>query len=107
MVRWRSFYPDRTACRSEPASSRTRYGDRLYRVRLRDRVGTEITASGFVPPGVMVVYTPRDEQKAAVCLSLFWKEAGAGRALLTGVKDLNRWNPAESGRWPFERSIRE
>jgi len=27
---------------------------------------------GFVPPGVMVVYTPRDEQEAAVCLSLFW-----------------------------------
>ena len=25
---------------------------------------------GFVPPGVMVVYTPRDEQEAAV--SLFW-----------------------------------
>ena len=27
---------------------------------------------GFIPPGVMVVYTPRDEQEAAVCLSLFW-----------------------------------
>ena len=27
---------------------------------------------GFVPPGVMVVYTPRDEQEAAVFLSLFW-----------------------------------
>jgi len=26
---------------------------------------------GFIPPGVMVVYTPRDEQEAAVCLSLF------------------------------------
>jgi hypothetical protein len=27
---------------------------------------------GFVPPGVMVVYTPRDEQEVAVCRSLFW-----------------------------------
>ena len=27
---------------------------------------------GLVPPGVMVVYTPRDEHEAAVCQSLFW-----------------------------------
>src|SRR5208337_2856288 len=27
---------------------------------------------GLVPPGVMVVYTPRDEQEVAVCRSLFW-----------------------------------
>ena len=27
---------------------------------------------GLVPPGVMVVYTPRDEHEAAVCRSLFW-----------------------------------
>jgi hypothetical protein len=27
---------------------------------------------GFVPPGVMVVYTPRDEHEVAVCRSLFW-----------------------------------
>jgi hypothetical protein len=26
----------------------------------------------LVPPGVMVVYTPRDEQEVAVCRSLFW-----------------------------------
>ena len=28
--------------------------------------------SGLVPPGVMVVYTPRDGDEAAVCRSLFW-----------------------------------
>jgi hypothetical protein len=27
---------------------------------------------GLVPPGVMVVYTPRDEHESAVCRSLFW-----------------------------------
>jgi hypothetical protein len=27
---------------------------------------------GLVPPGVMVVYTPRDEYEVAVCRSLFW-----------------------------------
>jgi hypothetical protein len=27
---------------------------------------------GLVPPGVMVVYTPRDENEVAVCRSLFW-----------------------------------
>src|SRR5580704_10546268 len=27
---------------------------------------------GLVPPGVMVVYTPRDKHEMAVCLSLFW-----------------------------------
>jgi hypothetical protein len=27
---------------------------------------------GLVPPGVMVVYTPRDEYERAVCRSLFW-----------------------------------
>ena len=27
---------------------------------------------GLVPPGVMVLYTPRDEHEAAVCRSLFW-----------------------------------
>jgi hypothetical protein len=27
---------------------------------------------GLVPPGVMVVYTPRDEYEAAICRSLFW-----------------------------------
>jgi hypothetical protein len=30
------------------------------------------SAFGLVPPGVMVVYTPRDEQEVAVCRSLFW-----------------------------------
>lgn len=27
---------------------------------------------GLVPPGVMVVYTPRDENEMVVCRSLFW-----------------------------------
>jgi hypothetical protein len=27
---------------------------------------------GLMPPGVMVVYTPRDEHELAVCRSLFW-----------------------------------
>jgi hypothetical protein len=27
---------------------------------------------GLVPPGVMVVYTPRDEHEVSVCRSLFW-----------------------------------
>jgi hypothetical protein len=27
---------------------------------------------GLVPPGVMVVYTPRDKHEVAVCRSLFW-----------------------------------
>ncbi len=27
---------------------------------------------GLVPPGVMVVYTPRDEHEVAICRSLFW-----------------------------------
>jgi hypothetical protein len=30
------------------------------------------SGSGLVPPGVMVVYTPRDEYEVAVCRSLFW-----------------------------------
>jgi hypothetical protein len=28
--------------------------------------------SGLIPPGVMVVYTPRDEDEMTVCRSLFW-----------------------------------
>jgi hypothetical protein len=27
---------------------------------------------GLIPPGVVVVYTPRDKHEAAVCRSLFW-----------------------------------
>ncbi len=30
------------------------------------------SGSGLVGPGVMVVYTPRDEHESAVCRSLFW-----------------------------------
>src|SRR5580704_18241251 len=28
--------------------------------------------SGLIPPGIMVVYTPRDEHEVTVCRSLFW-----------------------------------
>jgi hypothetical protein len=30
------------------------------------------SGSGLVPPGVLVVYTPRDRRELAVCRSLFW-----------------------------------
>ena len=30
------------------------------------------SGTGLVPPGVMVVYTPRDGDEVAVCRSLFW-----------------------------------
>jgi hypothetical protein len=30
------------------------------------------SGTGLVPPGVMVVYTPRDGDEMAVCRSLFW-----------------------------------
>ncbi len=30
------------------------------------------SGSGLVPPGLMVVYTPRDEYEVMVCRSLFW-----------------------------------
>src|ERR1700676_311163 len=52
---------------------------------------------GLVPPGVMVVYTPRDEHEVAVCRSLFWvsynfclsemRENFAEWAPLFGVRD--------------------
>ena len=28
--------------------------------------------SGLIPPGIMIVYTPRDEHEVTVCRSLFW-----------------------------------
>ena len=53
---------------------------------------------GLVPPGVMVVYTPRDEHEVAVCRSLFWvsynfclserrRTSLNGRPSLFGVRD--------------------
>jgi hypothetical protein len=30
------------------------------------------SSSGLIPPGIMVVYTPRDEHELTVCRSLFW-----------------------------------
>ena len=59
---------------------------------------------GLVPPGVMVVYTPRDEHEVAVCRSLFWvsynfclserRKNFAEWAPLFGVRDnSNIWEP--------------
>jgi hypothetical protein len=30
------------------------------------------SSSGLIPPGIMVVYTPRDEHELTVCRSFFW-----------------------------------
>jgi hypothetical protein len=30
------------------------------------------SSSGLIPPGIMVVYTPRDKHELTVCRSLFW-----------------------------------
>ena len=33
---------------------------------------SDAPAIGLVPPGVMVLYTPRDDHELSVCRSLFW-----------------------------------
>jgi hypothetical protein len=45
---------------------------------------------GLVPPGVMVVYTPRDEREAAVCRSLFW--VSYNFSLRERRKNSAKWN---------------
>jgi hypothetical protein len=45
---------------------------------------------GLVPPGVMVVYTPRDEHEVAVCRSLFW--ASYNCSLSERRKNSAEWN---------------
>ena len=45
---------------------------------------------GLVPPGVMVVYTPRDEYEVAVCRSLFW--VSYNFSLNEGTKNSAEWN---------------
>ena len=45
---------------------------------------------GLVPPGVMVVYTPRDEQEAAICRWLFW--VSYNFSLREGRKNCSEWN---------------
>jgi hypothetical protein len=50
---------------------------------------------GLVPPGVMVVYTPRDEHEVAVCRSLFW--ASYNRSLSERRKNSAEWNAPWSG----------
>jgi hypothetical protein len=46
---------------------------------------------GLVPPGVMVVYTPRDEHEAAVCQSLFW--VSYNFSLSETSKNFAEWEP--------------
>jgi hypothetical protein len=46
---------------------------------------------GLVPPGVMVVYTPRDEHEVAVCRSLFW--VSYNFCLSERRKNLAEWAP--------------
>ena len=58
---------------------------------------------GLVPPGVMVVYTPRDEHEAAVCQSLFW--VSYNFSLSETSKNFAEWEPLYGvGR---RRNIRE
>jgi hypothetical protein len=45
---------------------------------------------GLVPPGVMVVYTPRDEHEVAICRSLFW--ASYNFSLRERRKNFAEWN---------------
>ena len=46
---------------------------------------------GLVPPGVMVLYTPRDEHEVAVCRSLFW--ISYNFSLSEGSKNSADWTP--------------
>ena len=46
---------------------------------------------GLVPPGVMVVYTPRDEHEATVCRSLFW--VSYNFCLSERRKNFAEWSP--------------
>lgn len=50
---------------------------------------------GLVPPGVVVVYTPRDEHEAAVCRSLFW--VSYNFSLSERRKNSVEWNAPWSG----------
>jgi hypothetical protein len=50
---------------------------------------------GFVPPGLMVVYMPRDEQEATVCLSLFW--IAYNFALTARKRDFGEWSVSVAG----------
>ena len=50
------------------------------------------SGTGLVPPGVMVVYTPRDKDEMAVCRSLFW--ISYNFSLNERSKKSAEWNPA-------------
>jgi hypothetical protein len=50
---------------------------------------------GLVPPGVMVVYTPRDEDELAVCRSLFW--VSYNFSLIDRRKNSAEWNALRFG----------
>ncbi|SRR5260370_915427 len=45
---------------------------------------------GLVPPGVMVVYTPRDEHEVAVCRSLFW--VSYNFSMTERTRKFDEWN---------------
>ena len=48
------------------------------------------TNYGLLPPGVMVVYTPRNEQELSVCRSLFW--ISYNFSLSERRRDCEEWN---------------
>jgi hypothetical protein len=43
---------------------------------------------GLVPPGMMVLYTPRDEHEVAVCRSLFWASYNFSMAVMAKKSDI-------------------
>ncbi len=45
---------------------------------------------GLVPPGVMVVYTPRDEYELSVCRSLFWVSYNFSR--IAARRESDEWD---------------
>jgi hypothetical protein len=55
------------------------------------------SAFGLVPPGVMVVYTPRDEHEVAVCRSLFW--ASYNFSLIERSNKSVEWAESSFGVW--------
>jgi hypothetical protein len=56
---------------------------------------------GLVPPGVMVLYTPRDESEMAVCLSLF--RISYDFALAAGSRDVSEWDAPRASRGRQDR----
>jgi hypothetical protein len=57
--------------------------------------------SGLIPPGIMVVYTPRDVHEVTVCRSLFWISYNSRSA--SGER--TPWNGTRSGLAPSNPAI--